>query len=167
MRPETIRQRNQEYLQAIWALAPRDAEGSCSEADLLDAAKRVIPRDDPEKQHERKCKKFLEDVSHPGSTEPAGQLQLPFLNEVYDYEPDRPVIGPDQRVIEQKNAPPSFKQAEVDRIRETMERLQVWERRKAREAAEFQQWALEQALKGRPALELTWGNCIKERGFLQ
>jgi hypothetical protein len=90
---------------------------------------------------------------------------LPGFNEAWDYEPDRLVSDDQGNIIEQSRALPEFKAAETARAEKNVERAVEQLRRKSAENAEFQKWALAQALAGRPALDLTWGNCIRENAL--
>lgn len=165
MKPETIRQRNKAWWDAIMVSVPRAADQTYSPEDLLRVAADVIPRDDPDKHHAIKVKNFVHEVSHPGALETDGR-QLSLFGDRYDYEPDRPVFGADGRVTEQKYALPQAKIAEARRAREVEAQVHVWADRKTKEAEEFNSWALAQSLLGRPVLELMFGNFVTETGLI-
>lgn len=165
MKPETLRQRDQQYWEAALAITPCAEDKTYAPEDVLQALLRVIPRDDPEKHHLKKVEHFYQQMAHPGATEPDGQLSL--FGDLYDYEPKRPVIGPDpeKRVVEQQYAPPAYKAAEAKRARDKEHELHVWAERKTRESEGYSAWALAEAIKGRPALDLIFGNYVKEAGL--
>jgi hypothetical protein len=165
MKPESIRRRNTELFQAILARVPRDADQSFTEEDFLRVAAEIIPRDDPDKQHAAKCRKFFHDISHPGGMNVDGR-QLRLFGDEYDYEPERPVFGPGGRVVEQQFAPPDYKTAEARRAREKAAEAGVWAERKTSESEAYSAWAVQQLVAGRPALELQFGIFVTESGFL-
>lgn len=90
-----------------------------------------------------------------------------MFGDLYDYEPKRPVIGPDERTIEQDRAPPSFKAAEARRARENAKKADALAERKTNESEGYSAWSLQQAQQGRPAFELTFGNYVRESGVLR
>lgn len=98
-----------------------------------------------------------------------GTLQLNLFGEgrLSDYDPNRLVLGPNNRIIEHYLAPLEYKQAERDRARENLERAQAKEAIKAREVEVMAAWSLEQLAAGREPRDLTWGNCVAERGILR
>lgn len=165
MKPESLRQRDQLLWGAALAMSPCAEDKTYAPEDVLRSLVKVLPRDDPEKQHRKKAEHFYQQMSHPGATEPNGQLSL--FGDLYPYEPTRPVIGPEpeKRVVQQQFAPPAYKAAEAKRAREKEEDLHVWAERKTRESEGYSAWALTEAIRGRPPLELVFGNYVKESGI--
>jgi hypothetical protein len=94
------------------------------------------------------------------------QYELELAGHVYPYDPHR-LVDASGYVVENKNAMAIARLAESERARVNAERAQTWANRRAREAELQAKWALEQASKGRPALELTWDNCVRETGILR
>src|SRR4029077_14477611 len=143
-KPETLRQRDQALWEAALAMTPGLDDQTRAKEDVLKSLDIVLPPDDLEKQRRQKCERFFQQMTHPGATEPEGQLLL--FGDLYDYEGSRPVIGPDDRIVEQKFALPAYKVAEAARSRDVARAQQVWADRKTREAEEYSTWALKQAL---------------------
>lgn len=145
----------------------RDKEQGMQEVALEQALARLIEVD-PDKEKLRKAKEIIANQKKHGGIDPvtAAQLSLP-LGDSYAYEPDRLISDDTGRIIENCKATIRFKQADARRAREKVAEQQVWASRKTEESEIFSSWATEQALKGRPALDLTWGNCIAETGLIK
>jgi hypothetical protein len=165
MKPIRVR----EWEEAIYAKAesivPRAPDRSMAEANLENAIADLIEIDVDKERHSR-AKEIIAGRARPGATIAEGQLMLPGLDE-YDWEPNRLVRDDQGRVIENRNAPITFKAAESKRARDHARDAAVQADRKSEETERFAAWATQQALKGRPALDLTWGNCVRESGFLK
>jgi hypothetical protein len=164
-RPIHIREWEDALYAKAEATVQRAPDRSMSEVDLENAIAALIEID-VEKERRKRAKEVLANRSRPGATEPEGQLMLPGLDE-YDWEPKRLVRDDAGHVVENCNALIAFKAAESKRAREHARDAQVQADRKSEETERFAAWATQQALKGRPALDLTWGNCVNENGFLK
>jgi hypothetical protein len=166
MRPIHVR----EWEDAIYAKAEtkvkRAQDKSMVEADLENALADLI-QIDVEKERHRRAKEIIANRARPGATEPEGQLLLPGVSDAYDWEPKRLVRDDVGRVVENYAASIAFKAAESRRAHDHARDAQVQADRKAKETERFAVWATQQALAGRPALDLTWGNCVKENDFLK
>jgi hypothetical protein len=99
--------------------------------------------------------------------DPPAQLNLFGEGRLVPYDPDRLVLGPNNRVILHRLAPLAFKAEEHARATLNLERAQEKEARKAREVQILAKWSREQVSLGRAPLELTWGNCVREAGILR
>jgi hypothetical protein len=148
---------------AAKATLTRNPDGSFDEEKLITALINIVPFE-IEQERRRKAQGIYDRAKRPGATKPNGQLTLPGL-EKYNYEPDRLVSDDEGNVIENSRAPPRFKAAETARARLNVQRAVEQLNIKSAETDFFQKWALEQALLGRPALDLTWGNCVTENNL--
>lgn len=97
----------------------------------------------------------------------ASQLNLFGEGRLVDYDPDRLVLGSNNRIVLHHMAPLEYKVAERDRATENLERARDKEARKQREVAIFSRWSSEQMAGGRNYRDLTWGNCVRETGILR
>jgi len=158
----------QEYYRRLIEAAKGDLQrkpdGSLNEEKLVEALAKRVPFD-VETERRRKAKTIIDRAKRPGSTRKDGQLMLPGFNKPYGYEPDRLVSDETGDIIENSRVLPRFKSAQVSRAEVNVEDAVEQLRRISTENKHFQAWALEQALNGRPAFELTWGNCIAETGL--
>jgi hypothetical protein len=152
------------YEQAV-ATVTRAPDKSFAEADL-EAALADLIEINVGKEKRKRAKEIISSRARPGATEPAGQLVLPGLDP-YLYEPDRLIRDDSGNVVENRNASIEFKQADARRAREHAKDATLWAERKTVENERFAAWALREAMRGRPALELTWGTCLVESAFVE
>lgn len=164
MRPSTIIEHDRRLLERAKAATSRAKDGSFNEDELEQALAAIVPFD-VDKERLNKARSIIDRNKRPGSTQPAGQLILPGFNKTCDYEPDRLISDDSRNIVEHFRAAPRFAVAEVRRAQENVDRTVEQLRRKSAENAVFQGWALEQALAGRPEADLTWGNCVEEKGL--
>lgn len=149
------------------ARVARDKEQGMQEVELEQVLASLIEID-TNKEKLRRAKDIIANQKKHGSIDPATATQLVLpLGDSYAYEPDRLVSDGAGRIIENCKATIRFKQADARRSREKVAEQQIWASRKTEESEIFSAWATEQALKGRPALDLTWGNCVAETGLLK
>jgi hypothetical protein len=167
MRPIHIIEFENALIEEAKAKVPRDIEQGMQEAALEQALATLITVD-LDRERLRRAKEIISNKAKPGGVDPAGaaQLFLPGLDP-YFYEPDRLVRDDAGRIIENYKATIKFKQADARRARDHAADAQKWASRKTEESEIQSAWATEQALKGRPALDLTWGNCVAETGLLR
>ena len=159
-----------EYYRALVEAAKSDIkrakDESFNEEELVGAlAERVSF--DADHERKQKAQRIIDRLKRAGSTRTDGQLMLPGFNESFAYEPERLISDDLGNIIENSRAAPRFYAAEVGRAQANVEKAVVQLRRKTAIDRHFQQWALAQALDGRPALELIWSNCIAETGVHQ
>lgn len=163
MKPEAIRQWEDALYHSAVDPLPRAADGSYDERMAIEAIACRIEIN-IERERERRAEKILKDRSRPENTEPGGLLV--FMGDRYAYEPERLLRYGEGRVVENERAILEAKITIAERERENAERATRWANRGQREAQHFTRWAFREKDKGRPALELTWGNCIRETGLL-
>jgi hypothetical protein len=161
MKPKQLQEYEARLIEKAKANTSRNEASIMVEEELTANLAAIVPFD-VEQERLNKARAIIARSKRPGSTKPDGQLMLPGFNQPYDYEPDRLVSDDSGNIIENHRAPPRFKSAEVSRAQENVERAVEQLRRKSAENTHFQAWALDQALLGRPALDLTWGNCVAE-----
>lgn len=82
------------------------------------------------------------------------------------YYPNRLIRDGRGFIIEQDKAPPHFKRADAVALAKEYGADDIRARQAAHEADIFDAWAAEQRNKGRPNIEITFGNCIRELGLL-
>lgn len=150
------------YEQAV-AGVTRAPDGSYREDDLIAELIKLI-NIDTQREKAKKAKRIIDNLAKPGATEPDGQLCLPGLAP-YDFEPERLVRDEYGNVVENQMASPSFKTADARRARKHAREASEWSDRKSEEQEIFGAWAMKQVYAGRPAAEITWGNCVKELGL--
>jgi hypothetical protein len=161
MKPKKLQEYEARLIDHAKANTRRNKDGSFVEDELIASLAAIVPFD-VDQERLNKARLIISNGKRPGATKPDGQLILPGFNSSYDYEPDRLVSDDLGNIIENHRAAPRFKSAEVTRAQDNVERAVEQLRRKSAENTHFQNWALEQALAGRPVLDLTWGNCVAE-----
>lgn len=166
MKPIWIREIEDALYNSALGKIRRADDKSFVESDLENALAELIEIDANKEKH-RRAKEIISGRARPGATDPAGQLILPGIGETYLYEPDRLIRDYDGHIVENCNASVTFKAADSNRARDHLNEVQVQANRKSKEIEVFAIWATREALRGRPALDLIWGNCVKESGFLQ
>lgn len=144
----------------------RNDDGSFVEDSLIANIKKRLFFD-AEREHTNKAKRLLARAKRPGHTPKTGQLILPGFNDSWGFEPDRMVSDETGNVIENDRVLPRFKAAATTRSSDNLDLVFEQHRRLEAENKVFQAWALEQALAGRKLEELTWGNCVREKGYLK
>lgn len=165
MRPFAIVQRDHRLLEDAKAKTKRAEDGSFNEEELATSLAQLVPFD-VDRERLRKAREIIERSKRPGSTEAEGQLNLPGFNRPVAHEPNRMVSDEQGNIIESVRQLPHFMAASLIREQENVERAVEQMRVTAAKNKVFQDWALQQALAGRPALDLTWGNCARETGIL-
>jgi hypothetical protein len=145
------------------AQVERNPDGSINEDALVDLIAETI-RFDADGARRGLAKRIVARRKRPGQTPPDGQLVLPGLDP-FAYEPERLVADDAGRVVENRNARPSFKAAEARRAQLDAEKAQARARREQEEYAIYAEWAMDQLAKGRPGAEITWETCVHEMGL--
>lgn len=146
---------------AALAQCPRDDDGNVAEDVLVKVLAAGIDID-IDRERQRRAKALISRASRPGSTDPAGQLQM---FDTYPYEPLRLVRDDNGNVVEQHRAQPDMKAAEARRARLNVQRAQVHAERKTVEAEEHSKWVLEQVRSGvTDKTELTFDAFVKSTG---
>lgn len=145
-------------------LTAADPDGTWNEDDLINTLAPMIDVD-VDAERKRRAKEIVNSRTKPGGTRPRGQLTLPGL-EKFAWEPERMVRDDNNRIVEEEKAPYDYKVAEAQRARGHAEAASDWADRKSEEVFLYGKWAAEQSRAGRPVLEVTWGNCVRELGFL-
>lgn len=143
-------------------LTPANEFQQRNENDLLANFAKLIPIDVAEQQH-KEAKSYLDQLSRPGATEPAGQLNFDWGT--CNYEPRR-VLRCDGMVVDQEFASYKFKVAEAERARENAQAVTAQADEKQRETLAFGAWIVNEASTGRPQLELNFGNWVREANIL-
>lgn len=161
---DALREYEANLISAAKGNTTRAENGSFNEEELIANLAAIIPFD-VDKERRRKAHSIIARSKRPGATKSNGQLLLPGFNKSRDFEPDRMVSDDLGNIIECARALPEFKSAAVGRAQVNVDRAVEELRALTAEMRIHQEWALEQALLGRPALQLTWGNCIAERGL--
>lgn len=164
-----IRMRAQaDYDRAIKDLT-RKPNGMFDEAELLTAMEQFSAEVDVDAVRRKEAKAKLDLLARPESASDADELgadQLVLFNDSYPFGPQRLIRCGDE-IVENVLAPLLAKEADLDRARVNRQRAQVWEDRKSVEVTHFRRWADSERDKGRSALDLTWGNCVRETGILR
>jgi hypothetical protein len=161
---DTLREYEANLIEAAKKSLKRAENGSFNEEELIASLASIVPFD-VDKERRRKAHSLIARSKRPGATKSNGQLLLPGFNTARKFEPDRMVSDDFGNIIEYHRALPEFKSAAVGRAQVNVDRAVEELRALTVEMRIHQEWALEQALAGRPALDLTWGNCIAERGL--
>lgn len=146
------------------ANARRDAAGNVDEKDLVEIVARAVDFDE-DKERLGLAQRIVSRRKRPGQTEAAGKVCLPGLEE-YAYEPDRLIADGHGNVIENSRATVAHKRAEAVRSSLAAERAEERHQQDQAEADELAEWVKAEQAKGRDPHELTWGACVRERGFL-
>lgn len=92
----------------------------------------------------------------------SGAIQLKLNGDVFPYMPSRLIRDGIGNIVEHSKALAHHLRADWERSKKHRVRVQRWERRKKYTFEHHRQWADKQKKKGRPALDLTWGNCVHE-----
>jgi hypothetical protein len=138
----------------------RNEDGGVNDADLLDRVTELLPFD-PEAAHRAIARRAINKLKRPGSTEREGQLQLPGF-EPYGYEPGRLIDDGEGHLVEQAQARPNYKAAEVTRAQRNLDNVAAWLKRKNAEHLAFTTWALDQFKKGRDPNDVVFDNFVRE-----
>ena len=144
---------------------PKDQEGGVDGEALIQRLMEILPFDVDAARRARAAT-VLESSTRPGGGRVEGQLCLPGC-EPYDWEPYSQILDADGKYYDRISAPLKAYQAEADRARVNVDNAVKWSNIKAQQAAIFSQWAVDEAIKGRPRRELTWGNGILETAILR
>lgn len=164
MKPEKLQEYEARLIEQAKNNIKRAKDGSFVEEELIISLADIVPFD-VDRERLNKARTIIAKSKRPGSTKSDGQLLLPGFNNPIDNEPWRLISDDLGNIIESHRQSPRFKSAEVKRCEENVDKATEQLRRRSAENRHFQEWALQQALKGRPVLELTWGNCIEETGL--
>jgi hypothetical protein len=144
-------------------LTPRNKDNGFDEDKLIGTLKSLILIDiDYEK--ERRAKEIINVACKPGSSEPDGQLFLPGLKE-YDYEPSRLIRDDNGHIIENALARLSYKQAQLRRSKENLDKAAMRHAQNVEETKLFTEWLRAKDLAGLSTIDLTWGDFVKETGY--
>lgn len=166
-KPFRIREQEEALYRMAESTVEHNQDNSVREKELEDALVSLLPDIDQEKAKRKRAKEIIDSLTRPGGTKPDDEFQLALALDAYDYEPMRLVRDDDGKLVENRFSTPHFKLAEKKRARAEANKMHTWAGRKETEYEALSQWAIDQALKGRPALDLTWENCIKESGYLK
>jgi hypothetical protein len=167
-----IRARNEAlYARAIKGLT-RKKTGGFDDDELHNAMAALLRENiDPDHIASQRAAAVLENLARvPGSDgddDGPGGLQLSLFGDHYGYNPLRLIKGPDNTIIEEERATLPFMMADLARSTENARRAMIWNNRKVQQAQHLQQWTDQQRELGRPAADLTWGNCVRETGLLR
>lgn len=161
-----VNQKDAEILaQAKEALSDqRDNEtNALSENRLIDEVEKRISFN-PVAERRKKAERLVREAERPGKTESDGSLWFPGFEPV-NYEPEQLIPDEAGAVVERDLATSHFVSASLERAGENLRRVQKAFHRKQNEADEFAVWATDQAIDGRAAREITFGNFVREKGF--
>lgn len=157
-----IRRRQMETINRAKAMMTPNPDGGYAEDVLLDKLVEIMPFD-VDKARKKQAQALIDAVTRPGGTEANGQIALPGFDAI-DYEPGRLIRDNARNLYECDRAPLTAIMAEASRARDHANATLHWSNIKATEAEIFAAWVVEELTKGRPAAELTWGNCLRETG---
>jgi hypothetical protein len=160
-----LRDKQIELVRRAKAGLPKDEEGGVDGEKLIEALIEIMPPIDVNAAQRARAVAVLEGSTRPGGGKVDGQLILPGC-EPFDWEPYAQIEDAEGKYYDRISAPVKAYQAEADRARVHVDHAVKWLNVKAQQASIFSQWALDEALKGRPRRELTWGNCIIETAIL-
>jgi hypothetical protein len=147
------------------ANAPRNPDGGVSEEYLVETVAHVIDFD-PEKERRGLAQRIVSRRKRPGQTDPAGKVCIPGL-EAYEFEPDRLIADEDGNVVENSRALIAHKRAEARRAGLAADRAAERLLREQGEADAFGEWTAAEVAKGRDQRTLTFGEYLREGGFLE
>ena len=165
---DALRRRAQRRYDLAAATLTPLADGSFDKAELVKEMGKHIPIDVEAMQRQRAEQdlELLERDDLPDDDGPPMQFTLPGINESMDWLPKRLILGPDNTVIEADLAPTAYVEAEAKRAIENANRTRAKAKRKEVCPKVMRRWATAERRRGRPILELTWGNCLRETGRL-
>ena len=161
-----LRDKQIELVQQAKLGLPKDEDGGVDGEALIERLIALMPPLDVAAAQRARAVVVLEGSTKPGGGQVDGQLVLPGC-EPFDWEPYGQIQDADGKYHDRISAPLKAYQAEADRARINVDQAVKWLNIKAQQAAIFSQWALDEAIKGRPKGELTWGNCIAEKAILR
>ena len=163
-KPVGIRQTEEALYSAALAKVALDESKACTEQVLEDALVSVLPDLDQEREKRRRAKNIIDSLAKGGATEPQGTL-FHLMDIPYEYEPKRLIRDDAGNIVENRYAKANFKTADAQRANDHARKSLASAHRKQVEADALSRWALDEALKGRPAAELTWDACVREQGY--
>jgi|KBSMisStandDraft_5_1062788.scaffolds.fasta_scaffold851183_2 hypothetical protein len=158
-----IRRRQIETIDRAKAMMSPNPDGGYTEDVLRDKLVEILPFD-VEKARRKQAQALIDAVARPGGTEPNGQIVLPGFDAI-DYEPGRLIRDNSGNLYECDRAPLTAIMAESGRARDHANAALHWSNIKANEAEIFAAWVIDELTKGRPAADLTFGNCLREAGL--
>jgi len=160
-----LRDKQIELVQQAKIGLPRDTDGGVEGEALIERLMEILPFDVNAARRARAAA-VLEGSTKPGGGKVDGQLMLPGCEPI-DWEPYGQILDAEGKYHDRISAPLKAYQAEADRARVNVDHAVKWLNIKAQQAAIFSRWALDEAIKGRPRLELTWGNCVTELNYVR
>lgn len=160
-----LRDKHIDLVQQAKVGLPKDEDGGVDGDALIERLMEILPFDVDAARRARAIA-VLEGSTRPGGSRVEGQLYLPGCEPV-DWEPYGQILDADGKYHDRISAPLKAYQAEADRARANVDNAVKQSNIKAQQAAIFSQWAVSEALKGRPRRELIWGNCIAETAILR
>lgn len=145
----------------------RDAAGDYVVEEMMQVIIANLPPIDIDQMQRQRAKKIHETWEKTGGTKESGQIWLPGLDPVA-HEPHQILMSADgSHAIEKEHATVDHFITKQEKREENLKRqAKVVDYGRA-ELAHFQRWQNEQIASGRPTLDLTWGNCIRETGILR
>lgn len=158
-----LRERNERLVNRAKALCTRRADGGFDEEELLQKMIAVAPLDIDDAQR-RHAKTIIDSATRPGGITVDGQLCLPGFDP-RDFEPNLLVRDNDGHIYENHRKVLGATVATAQRARRHVNDAVAESNIKSAEADWHGAWVVEQLSKGRPAHELTWGNCVRETGL--
>lgn len=147
-----------------------DSVGTFDKTEFIELTKKLMPPSDVDAlMHARATRLFEQWSRDEHSTELTGQYALVFPDmPPRAYDPKALMQGRDpEQVIEREFAPTDFWDAKIERQTQNIDKAVASRDVTFKERDHFVKWAQAQQLAGRPALELTFGNCIRETGVLR
>jgi len=166
-----LRAYNQQIVDEAARGLPRNPDGSLIEGHLRAALARILREkvnlDVIADQRAAAVIDTLTKQAGEDDDEASDALQLSLFGESYGYNPQRLIKDSDGNIVEEDRATLPFILAELSRSSEHVRRASLWNSRKARKAEHFQKWVAGELNRGRTAIDLTWGNCIRETGVLR
>ncbi|RVL26632.1 hypothetical protein [Sinorhizobium meliloti] len=144
----------------------RDTSNNFDPDELISVVKRHLRPVDADTIQEQRAKRIIEKWQRDGSTPNVGQIWLPGFDPI-SHEPLKLIASIDgKRMVEKDRASLEFLEAGQERRIENLKRVEQRVRIGQAEIDEMRRWQREQLALGRPVLDLTWGNCIREAGLL-
>ena len=80
----------------------------------------------------------------------------------FPHEPERLIEDDNGNTTKEKDADGPFLRADLQRTEQKRDDIQRWVNIKQLKMAHYEMWALLERGKGRPTLDLVWGNCVEE-----
>lgn len=134
--------------------------------DIIDKIEAKLPLPDPKVERRKKAESIYSNSKrHYGNPDDDPTVILPGVE--FPYEADRIIEDDQGNAAKEKDADGPFLLADLQRTVDKSNEIQQWVHRKTAKLAHYSKWADAQRKKGKPAFDLTWGNCAAETGILR